>query len=184
MKKKINLLQLIVICTIAVFSGLVCCGLTSCKNTTFPWEKDSTKLEQTVDSLVQLGIEEAINPTFYSVDEVMEIRSMAEEGRTIDSLFNTLSDKEISDVATVLIKKYGNCKKKCIVDEYFSHADIYKNLPKQAATESDPPSESSSAATNDRHTLPFSTEYQYSTDTVDGKPVKVQTKTEKSYVRD
>ena len=94
------------------------------------------------------------------------------------------TDKEVNDVATVLIKKYGNCKKKCIVDEYFSHADIYRNLPDKVATESEPPSEQSSASANDRSTLPFSTEYQYSTDTVDGKPVKVQTKREKSYVRD
>lgn len=184
MKKKINLLQFIAIASVAVISGLVCCGLTSCKNTTFPWEKDSTKLEQTVDSLVQLGIEEAINPTFYSVDEVMEIRSMAEEGRTIDSLFNTLSDKEVSDVATVLIKKYGNCKKKCIVDEYFKHPDIYGNLPASVPTESTPSSNQSASETSQEKALPFSTEYQYSTDTVDGKPIKVQTKTEKSYVRD
>ena len=67
---------------------------------------------------------------------------------------------------------------------HFSHADIYRNLPDKVATESEPPSEQSSASANDRSTLPFSTEYQYSTDTVDGKPVKVQTKTEKSYVRD
>mgnify|MGYP002519554551 CR=1 FL=1 len=70
--------------------------------------------------------------------------------------------------------------KKEIVTEFTSHKDIYPNLPKTP----DPITEDSVVKTKGKKSGVFSTSYKYRTDTVDGIPVKVQIKEEKSYVEE
>lgn len=189
MKKKLSLLQLVMGSVLTVFlAGLVCCGMTSCKNTTLPWNSKTPAIEETVDSLVHLAVAEAYNPVFESADQAVVYRDLTLDGKSVDSVFNIMSDKTLIDVATVCIKRLGNVTKKEIVNEYLSHKDIYNSLPKdnaeQSSTELEKQAsmEDSGVRKENKHDV-ISTSYRYHTDTVDGKPIKVQIKEEKSYVK-
>lgn len=189
MKKKVNLLQLITVSILTVaLAGLVGCGLTSCKNTTFPWSKESKPLEEVVDSIAQLNIQQELNPLFTTAEDVVVYRDLIEENKRIDSIFNSLPNPTLTYVANVVIGQYGAARKKCIVEEYLKHTDIYDNLPANTPTASkeDPKEtvtvEESAVKKDDRQVI--STKYNYRTDTVDGKPVKIETKTEEAYVNE
>ena len=190
MKKKMNLLQLITVSILTVvLAGLVGCGLTSCKSATFPWSKESKPLEEVVDSIAQLNIQQTLNPLFTTAEEAIVYRDLTEEEKKIDSIFNSLPNPTLTYVANVVIGQYGAARKKCIVEEYLKHPDIYDNLPVNTPTASkedskqDPASTEDSGVGKDRK-LVISTKYNYRTDTVDGQPVRVETKTEESYVSD
>ena len=181
-----NLLQLIMVAIFTIFvAGLVGCSLTSCKNTTFPWDKDTETIEKTVDSLVAVNIQDYLNPVFFTANDAAIYRELTTEGYSIDSVFNSMPDSDLKNVASVCINRDGSATKKDIVDEYLKNNYVYSNLPHDSSTNSAKDSNmEGSGVTKDDSQLPFSTTYQYSTDTVDGVPVKVQTKTEKSYVRE
>lgn len=163
------------------------CGMTSCKkNTTFPWGNDTEQIEQIADSIANLAVYEYANPTFESADQAVVYRDLTLDGKSIDSVFNVMSDKTLFEVATVCIKRVGGATKRDIVNEYLSHTDIYNNLPQTA---SNPPTKDEQSSTEDSGVRKddkgdvISTSYRYHTDTVDGKAVKVQIKEEKSYVK-
>lgn len=182
MKKKFNVLHLIgAITGCVILAGLVMCGMTSCKNTALPWGEKTPAIEETVDSLVQLAVMDAINPSFESAEQVVVYRDLSLDGESIDSVFKSMSERDLFTVSTVVIKRSGSATKKDIVEEYSSHADIYNNLPQSeqqtqniASNEGDPGAKKDDV---------FSTSYRFHTDTVDGQPVKVQIKEEKSYVK-
>lgn len=183
MKKKLNVLQLIsAVVGCVILAGLVTCGMTSCKNTTLPWGGEKTPaIEETVDSLVQLAVMDAINPSFESAEQVVVYRDLSIDGESIDSVFKSMSERDLFTVSSVVIKRLGSATKKDIVEEYNSHADIYNNLPQsEQPTQNVTLNEGDPGAKKDDV---FSTSYRFHTDTVDGQPVKVQIKEEKSYVR-
>ena len=186
MKKKSSILQVIGMSLITVLlAGLVCCGMTSCKNTTFPWEDKTPAIEETVDSLVQLAVADAINPVFLSADQAVVYRDLTTEGKSIDSVFYAMSDKQVIDVTSVLIGRVGSARKKDIVNEFMSHPDIYPLLPVKAdpIAKAAPTSMEDSGDRKESGTGIISTNYKIIDDTVDGKPVKVQVREERSYVK-
>lgn len=179
MKKIINASLALILLTV-----LVCGSLTSCKNTTFPWSNDTPAIEETIDSLVQAAVIDAINPTFVSADQAVVYRDLAEDGKAVDSVFYSMSDKQIVDVTTVLIGRAGSAKKKDIVEEFMNHSDIYKLLPPDDQTgKTSPTSMEDSGSGKAGSSGIISTQYKVYDDTIDGKPVKVQLKEEKSYVK-
>lgn len=186
MKKKTNVLQTIGVSILTVvLVGLVCFGLTSCKNTKMPWNDNTPALEETVDSLVQLAVADAINPVFTSADQAVVYRDLTEEGKSIDSVFYSMSDKQVIDVTSVLVGRVGHARKKDIVNEFMSHPDIYPLLPDKAdpTAKAAPTSTEDSGVRSDNRPDVISTNYKIINDTVDGKPVKVQIREERSYVK-
>ena len=166
---------------------LVVCGMTSCKNTTFPWGDKTPAIEETVDSLVQLAVADAINPIFMSADQAVVYRDLTNEGKSIDSVFYAMSDKQVIDVTSVLIGRAGSARKKDIVNEFMSHPDIYPFLPSKdkadPTAKAVPTSTEDSGDRKDHGSGIISTSYKIMDDTIDGKPVKVQVREEKSYVK-
>lgn len=170
-----------------LLAGLVCCGMTSCKNTTFPWEDKTPAIEETVDSLVQSAVADAINPVFLSADQAVVYRDLTNEGKSIDSVFYAMSDKQVIDVTSVLIGRVGSARKKDIVNEFMSHPDIYPLLPSKdkadLTAKAAPTSMEDSGDRKESGSGIISTQYKIFDDTIDGKPVKVQVKEERSYVK-
>lgn len=178
MKKKCNLLQLIVCAMIMVVAVVGSCSISSCGK--MPWSKKAPSMEETIDSLVNAKVKKTVNPTFYSVDEVTVYQELTRDGNKIDSVFNAMPYDILKNVSHVLIKKNGTTTKKEIVTEFTSHKDIYPNLPKTP----DSITEDSVVNAKGKKSGVFSTSYKYRTDTVDGIPVKVQIKEEESYVEE
>lgn len=178
MKKKINVLQLIVCAMIMVVAAVGSCSLSSCGK--MPWSKKAPSMEETIDSLVNAKVKQTVNPTFYSVDEVAVYQELTRDGNKIDSVFNAMPYDILKNVSHVLINKNGTATKKEIVMELLNHKDVYKNLPKTP----EPITEDSIVNTKGKKSGVFSTSYKYRTDTVDGVPVKVQIKEEESYVEE
>ena len=155
---------------------------------------DSTPKAWSKEEIETLSTESAstvyydlVNPTFSSVNDVVDYRDNTFEGKSIDSTFEALPEVILRRVADVCINKHGSTDKKDIVREYIKNQSVYINMSdkipsaeskddKSTATDS-----GGSDVTKDDKSKVFETSYNYYTDTVDGKPVKVQVKTEKSY---
>ena len=151
--------------------------MTACKES--PWSNpnydtacDSVMVSQSVDAYV--------NPQFTSVEEVLDFRQQMHENFTIDSIFRTMP------VSSVLIKKSGTIDKKSIVEEYRANSTVYDNLPvpqQSNATTQEIDLGSTDLGSRQNKTDIISTSYQYRTDTINGKPVKIQIKKEESYAK-
>lgn len=187
MKKKFNILHLIgatVACVIV--AGLVMCGTTSCKGTTLPWGEKTPAIEETVDSLSQIVVAETLNPTFESAEQVVVYRDLLVDDKLIDSTFEAMPEQILFNVSTVVLKRLGCAKKKDIVEEYTGHRSIYDNLPQpqsEQTAQNTPPNVEDLGVKKDEKGDVISTSYRYHTDTVNGQPVKVQVKEERSYVK-
>lgn len=159
------------------------CTLTSCDRlVSYPDNYD--KASDSV--LVAQQVEAIANPVFETVKEVILYRYQADQGATIDSIFSALTDEQVKNVSTVVINRDGCATKKAIVEEYRANNTVYDNLPtaSQSANVSQKVDLSSTDLGNRRDESDvISTSYQYRTDTINGKPVKIQTKKEESYVR-
>lgn len=187
MKKKFNVLHLVGAAIVCVtVAGLVMCGMTSCKNTTLPWGEKTPAIEETIDSLSQVVVAETLNPTFESADQVVVYRDLLLDDKSIDSTFEAMPEQILLNVSTVVLKRSGYAKKRDIVEEYASHRSIYDNLPQpqseQTAQNTSPSVEDSGTKKDEKGDV-ISTSYRFHTDTVNGQPVKVQIKEEKSYVK-
>ncbi|MER2007636.1 MAG: hypothetical protein ABS939_09305 [Psychrobacillus sp.] len=143
-----------------------------------PWSErhydssDSTKIASIV--------KDAINPGFIDTKSMLEARANELEVKSIDSVWLYLSDQVLINVFSTL-KGNAPVTKKDIVEHYKAHRDIFDKLPESA------PKPVDTAATDigsrqDKDSV-FETTYAYRTDTVNGKPIKVQIKTEYSYAR-
>lgn len=169
--------KLIFLVLCAVIAAFSMATFSSCgDNAVKPWSK--TAIEEIATESANGVYYDLINPTFLSVDDAVSYHDQLTHGLSIDSVFMSIPKKTLRNVANVCIKNSGSANKQQIVDEYITNAKVYKNLPDQPATDS-----GGSDVTKEEKKLSgvFSTEYNYYTDTVNGKPVKVQVKTEKSY---
>lgn len=155
--------------------------LSSCDR--MPWNYDTAKSDSV---LVAEQVEAIINPQFTTVQDIIEFRQRTDEGFVVDSIFRALPESVLSNVAAVLIKKDGSVDKKSIVKEYKANKGVYDNLPpapisKTEATKDTVDLSSTDLGTRQSDKKVISTSYTYRTDTVNGKPVKIQIKTEESY---
>ena len=159
-------------------------GFSSCgDDTTRPWSK--TEIEEIASSNATSVYFDLINPTFNSVEDVTDCQETIIDGYSIDSIFRTMPPGIIRKVADVCINKSGSTDKKQIVREFKKNKDVYlnmsENLPSASSKDSKNATDSGGSDVTKEDSKVFETSYNYYTDTVDGKPVKVQVKTEKSY---
>ena len=151
-----------------------------------PWQKSN--YDRAEDSIfIATLVEEIVNPQFYNVPDIVNFQIQSVEGFEIDSVFQSIPEQVLRNVAHVVLGNKGFVDKREVVKEYKAHPDIYNNLPGSPNAEKIVTSadlkEVDKAGTDlgDKPSGVISTSYSYSTDTVDGKPVKIQIKTEKSY---
>lgn len=172
--KKLIFLMLSAVIAVLSMTTFCSCG----DDTAKPWSK--TAIEEIATESANGVYYDLINPVFMSVDDAVSYQEQLMHGLSIDSLYMSIPKKTLRNVANVCIKNSGSANKQQIVDEYLSNAKVYKNLPE--ATETTATDSGGSDVTKEKKLSGvFSTEYNYYTDTVNGKPVRIQVKTEKSY---
>lgn len=125
-------------------------------------------------------VKDAINPGFVDTKSMLEVRANDVAEKSIDSVWLGLPDQVLINVFSTL-KGSGPVTKKDIVEHYRNHRDIFDKLPESASKTID------TAATDigsrqDKDSV-FETTYAYRTDTVNGKAVRIQIKTQYSYAR-
>lgn len=174
-------LKFIYAMAITVLSLIVSAVITSCDK--WPSNYDIAEDEDSV--YVAEIVKSVVNPQFTNVSDAVNFQITSKEGASIDSAFLALPETTLRNVANVVLQKKGFINKLEIVYEYKAHPDIYNNLPKeeQVITSADLKKDVDKTATDlgQRPSGVISTSYQYRTDTIDGKPVKIQIKTEASY---
>lgn len=125
-------------------------------------------------------VKDAINPGFVDVKSMLEARADDITEKAIDSVWLYLPDQVLINVFSTL-KGSGPITKKDIVEHYKAHRDIFDKLPESASKPVD--ATATDIGSRQNKDSVFETTYNYRTDTVNGKPIKVQIKTEYSYAR-
>ena len=144
-----------------------------------------------VDKAVILEcIETTVNPLMTSVEEVLVYHGQMAEEYTINEVFCTMSPETLKNIASVCLKKNGCTSKKDIVLEYQANRAIYDNLPvNQPSPESEklqpdkqiPPTVEIKVDGMPGDVPPSSVVTRTEDDTVNGVPLKVTIKEERSY---
>lgn len=75
------------------------------------------------------AVEAIVNPDMSSVKEVVDLQSTLLSNAHIDSVFMSIPELTLIDVATVTLKNTSTVNKKSIVDAYLANRNIYDNLP-------------------------------------------------------
>lgn len=133
----------------------------------------SIGVDNSVDSTyVVKQIKAATNPSFYDVEDVLEYQNTLADEKNMDEIFLSMKSQVLRNVAGVCINKWNKVRKKDIVYEYLNNKQVYDNLP---TTDKD------SVATKTSVPLSNNVSIRHTTDTVDGKPVKVTIKEERTY---
>lgn len=151
----------------------------SCKNFSFNRDNYDTANDS---AMIAEYVNSVTNPQLADVNEALSLKQSMIEKLDIDSAFLKMPDNTITNVVSVLSKEHPVFYKEDIVKEYRRCRQVYDNLPKENATNVD-------LAATDLGTRPdkqirdsvIRTTYNYRTDTINGKPVKVQIKTVESY---
>lgn len=159
-------------------------GVSSCSDGPKVWTQ--TEIEEISKESARSVYYELMNPTFESVGDVAHYQEIIEDEKSIDSTFSSLSPSILKRVADVCINKSSATDKKQIVNEYLKNISVYSNMSEKIPDESKPDKAATDSGGSDvtKKDGVFETSYNYYTDTIDGKPVKVQVKTEKSYVKE
>ena len=121
-KKVTTLICAIVLLSVALIT------FTSCRDTVKSWLNiDSTTV---VDSAgVAQQIDAALNPSFASVEDVLAFRDSAIQDAAIDSVFMSLPETTLKNVASVVQRQHGTITKELIVKEYKNNYKVYNSLP-------------------------------------------------------
>lgn len=171
---------------------LICAASVWCFNGTFPWDKKAPLNEAVMDSIVQLSIKDVVDPTFYSVEEVMVYRNLDADQKRLDSTFYAMPDNIVEKVAGVLINRDGAACKRSIVMEYQADTrGIFNNLPnepvaeqqKSQSTSTSEPVASISLTTEGKTTVTEGQPTRVVSEsvkdtTIDGKATRITTKVE------
>lgn len=115
-------------------------------------------------------VENYINPSFTSINDVLIYRNNSVEMTQIDELFQSLPEETLRNVTGVCLKQKTSITKRDIVTEYRINKDIYDNLP---------PAKEEKIIREEQKTAENKVSVTYRTDTVDGKPVKTKITEEK-----
>jgi len=136
-------------------------------------------------------IENVVNPTFMTPEEVISYQAKLIEQCHVDEVFTSLKGSKLRNIATVCLKRDGVAKKQDIVYEYLANQGVYDNLPGQPANESPEPApdkanEPTIEITVDKPNAggevpPPSTITRVESDTMNGVPLKVTIKEERRY---
>lgn len=95
---------------------------------------------QKLDSLlVDQRAQDAQDPTFTAVEDLLAYQSKLIESYSLDSAFRAMPKAVLLNVSTVCLKKYGSINKKTILEEYNKNKDVYYNLPEKVEDNPIPP---------------------------------------------
>lgn len=140
-------------------------------------------------------IEDVVNPTFMTPEEVISYQAKLIEQCHVDEVFTSLKGNTLRNIATVCLKQDGSAKKQDIVYEYLANQSVYDNLPSsgQPAQESPAPTPDTTDAPPVEITVdkpnpggevpPPSTITRVESDTMNGVPLKVTIREERRYER-
>lgn len=178
MKKKLSLFYC---ATLMLALGFSSCG----DNTAKPWSK--TEIEEMVTSNATATYFDLANPTFDLVADAIDCQEITKDVYSVDSIFRTMPQSILRKVADVCINKSGSTDKKQIVQEFNKNKDVYLNMsenlpPASSKNDKSATDSGGSDVTKGDSAKVFETSFNYYTDTIGGKPIKVQVKTIKSYV--
>lgn len=135
-------------------------------------------------------VNHAVNPSIMDIAEALSLKQQMLEKQSIDSVFVSLSDATIRNVASVLLKKNSFIHKKDIVEAYRANSNIYDNLPtdakanavdKTATDLGTRQSGGNDSANPTGSSNVISNNYSFRTDTIAGKPIRVKIQTIESY---
>jgi len=159
-----------------IFGALLAVGgITIYDNYRGETHMNDTAIMQYVDSVAASHVADYSNPVFDDIDAVITYRDFALDDKSMDEVFLSMPDQDLSNVARVLINREGKFSKRELVLEYLDHPDIYPNLGNTDAEEVN------KAATDlgiRSDSAVLSREFKYRTDTINGKPTKVRIMTE------
>lgn len=161
--------------------------LTSCDKLRGYDVKDAPP-EQTAEEYIA----EVVNPTLLTVDEVISYQARLLEQSRIEETFLSIPSATLRNIATVCIKQDGNVTKSDIVYEYLANQSVYDNLPGSPAQESIqlppdvppiPPVQITveDLAPSSGNVPPPSTTTRVENDTMNGTPLRVTIKEERTY---
>lgn len=181
MKEKLGIFICTVIIAALVGVGLVAAGLhynvlPAPYQNNFD-EGDSIKVAQVIEQLE--------SPILYSIKDVQDLQDLMVDQRTTDEVFMSLPYDVLQSVTSVLLKNGEIVTKKSIVNEYRANDRIYNNLPVSTdstcvISSTDPDLGATDLGSRSEDKI-ISSSLKKRTDTVNGKPVTVITKTEESY---
>lgn len=173
MKKKIVtfLGGYILVLLLVAIGTIACCSLTGCDY----FDRNN---KTTVDSIqVENYVDAIMNPTFVTVDEVLDFQEQLICNYQCDSVLKTISSKKLTDIATVAIKKHGVITKKDLVREYLNDQTVYDNLPNNVVLQTTEQQTEQKEENVKQEGAIYETRYNYKDSVIDGKKVKIETKT-------
>lgn len=157
--------------------------LSSCDNVKeFFGAKGETEVVDSCD--LSAAVEDASNPTFESIEDILIYQGEYLEQQKTDSIFYSLTEAQITNVVTVLDKKNIPFTKRAIVDEYTYGKDIYDNLPSYKSQQTNTSKDVDLSATdlgNRSGENVISETTNYRMDTVNGKQRKIKITKKESY---
>lgn len=86
--------------------------------------------EQSDSVLFAQYIDRIVNPEFSSTSEILQFRQCKIKNAQIDSVFMSMDDETIRNVASVCLKRGSPITRKDLIDEYQKNSDIYQALPR------------------------------------------------------
>lgn len=183
MKKLFGMFTCLLVTLLCIVAS---CTVTSCDN--LQDAKNALSKSQVDTAFVKECVYSVVTPEFTTIDEVLLCQQKLNNNAYVDSMFMSLPENLLKNVATVLLKKTGRATKKAIVNEYISNKDIYKNLPIQPGEQETettlvPLKQQNSTPTVVEELQPggkgkvASTSYQVKDTTIDGKKADIVTKT-------
>ena len=164
-----------------IFAMIAMVQLSSCDK--LPWYGGGT-----YDSVDTCEIcKKLVEQNYTDVADVLTSRAFDVQLYKVDSIWLSIPDETLSNVAGVLLNKNISLTKQNIIKEYISSRAVYDNLQPNATPPVITPNAAVDLSTTDLgsrrdDSLVFNRSYKYRTDTINGKPVKIQIKTEESYV--
>ena len=113
----------------ALIALIAVMALAACDHKSGPKPKHT--MEEYVDSAdLYRVLGEIDNPTFTNLDDVVTYYHNEKQYRVQDSVFFSMSQDEISNVYSVLVKRHEKPTKMAIANEFMDNAKVYSNLPR------------------------------------------------------
>ena len=130
MKRRIPFIGAYLILLLVVMVSVVLCS--SCKGNRhlLPFGQSTEKTVKNDSILFAEYVDHIINPEFTSTSQILQYRKCKNENARIDSIFMSMDDETIRNVASVCLKRGPSIKRKDLVTEYTKNIDIYTALPR------------------------------------------------------
>lgn len=154
---------------IAGSTALISCEQTGPK---FLHEKNAVGIEE-----VAATLDSIVNPQLSTCRDVFELQNKLLVNSYVDSVFMSMDQNELENVATVCLKRLHIVTKDDIVGEFIKNRSVYENLPAN-----NPPDTATVQKTTEEKSLGSVTIVKEGTTTVtEAQPTRVEEKPAQSY---